>query len=55
MVGHHDNSAANRFNPNPDKDVYYGDQAWEEMMSPWFGLAVARDVDPQSLLELATP
>ena len=55
VVGHHDNSANNRFNPNPDTDVYYGDQAWEEMMSPWFGLAVATDVAPESLLELATP
>ena len=27
VVGHHDNSARNRFNPNPDTDVYYGDQA----------------------------
>ena len=24
VVGHHDNSARNRFNPNPDTDVYYG-------------------------------
>ncbi len=55
VVGHHDNSAGNRFNPNPDTDVYYGDQAWEEMMSPWFSLTVARDVDPQQLLDVATP
>jgi len=55
VVGHHDNSTNNRFNPNPDTDVYYGDQAWEEMMSPWFGLVVSTDVDPQSLLELARP
>jgi len=27
----YDNSASNRFNPNPDIDVYWGDQTWEEM------------------------
>ena len=55
IVGHHDNSAGNRFNPDPNTDVYYGDQAWEEMMSPWFGLVVEKDTDPQSLLEPVAP
>ena len=27
----YDNSGANRFNPNPDVDVFWGDQTWEEM------------------------
>jgi hypothetical protein len=27
----YDNSASNRFNPNPDMDVSWGDQTWEEM------------------------
>ena len=27
----YDNSAANRANPDPKKDVYWGDQTWEEM------------------------
>ena len=27
----YDNSASNRFNPNPDIDVSWGDQTWEEM------------------------
>ena len=53
VVGHHDNSAGNKFNPNPNKDVYYGNQAWEEMMSPWFGLVVPKDVDPKTVLKTA--
>lgn len=31
-VAHYDNSAANKFNPDPTKDVRWGDQTWEEMM-----------------------
>ncbi len=28
----YDNSPANKSNPDPSKDVYWGDQTWEEMM-----------------------
>jgi hypothetical protein len=28
----YDNSTANKSNPDPSKDVYWGDQTWEEMM-----------------------
>ena len=35
-VAHFDNSAANRFNPDPTKEVRWGDQTWEEMMIGWF-------------------
>jgi hypothetical protein len=28
----YDNSAANKANPDPTKDVWWGDQTWEEMM-----------------------
>ncbi|MFY9553429.1 MAG: cytochrome c [Blastocatellia bacterium] len=31
-VAHFDNSARNKFNPNPSKEVRWGDQMWEEMM-----------------------
>lgn len=31
-VAHYDNSAANRSNPDPKKEVLWGDQTWEEMM-----------------------
>ena len=27
----YDNSTANKANPDPKKDVYWGDQTWEEM------------------------
>ena len=38
----YDNSANNRFNPDPSKWVYYGDQSWEEMGSPNMGFLVER-------------
>ena len=31
-VAHFDNSANNKFNPDPSKEVHWGDQTWEEMM-----------------------
>jgi hypothetical protein len=34
-VAHHDNSAANKFNPDPRITVRWGDQTWEEMMIGW--------------------
>jgi len=35
-----DNSANNKFNPDPSRDVFWGEQSWEEMMSPEFGIVV---------------
>ena len=34
-VAHHDNSAGNKFNPDPSITVRWGDQTWEEMMIGW--------------------
>src|SRR5438132_5506200 len=31
-VAHYDNSTKNKSNPNPDEEVRWGDQTWEEMM-----------------------
>ena len=36
-VAHFDNSAGNKFNPDPAKEVRWGDQTWEEMMIGWYG------------------
>jgi len=32
---HFDNSAKNPANPDPNKEVTWGDQTWEEMMIGW--------------------
>ena len=39
-VAHHDNSINNKYNPDPTKAVYWGDQTWEEMMIGWFDYTV---------------
>lgn len=34
-VAHFDNSTNNKYNPDPKKEVRWGDQTWEEMMIGW--------------------
>jgi len=34
-VAHYDNSTSNKYNPDPTKEVRWGDQTWEEMMIGW--------------------
>lgn len=46
-VAHYDNSADNPANPDPKKEVRWGDQTWEEMMIGWLSCAPAESVaDP---------
>jgi hypothetical protein len=37
VIAHFDNSTQNKFNPDPAKDVRWGDQTWEEMMIGFWG------------------
>jgi hypothetical protein len=39
-VAHYDNSPNNKFNPDPSKEVKWGDQTWEEMMIGFFTYTV---------------
>ncbi len=49
---HFDNSVNNKFNPNPNKTVHYGEMTWEEMMFPFFGVVVDKDADPRKIVKL---
>jgi len=49
-TAHFDNSADNAANPDPTKDVRWGDQTWEEMMIGWFDIAVPKDMDIRDVL-----
>ncbi len=40
-VAHFDNSADNMANPDPTKEVTWGEQTWEEMMFGWFEMSFA--------------
>lgn len=42
-VAHHDNSTNNKFNPDPTKDVKWGDQTWDEMMIGWFDYTLDKE------------
>jgi len=50
VEAHFDNSPNNKFNPNPNKTVYYGEMTWEEMMFPFFGVVVDKDTDPDKIV-----
>jgi hypothetical protein len=48
-TAHHDNSSNNPFNPDPTKEVRWGDQTFEEMMIGWFDVAFDSKMDPAVL------
>jgi mono/diheme cytochrome c family protein/peroxiredoxin len=39
-TAHFDNSSDNLANPDPTKEVRWGDQTWEEMMIGWYDMAI---------------
>jgi len=47
---HFDNSPNNRLNPDPTKEVRWGDQSWEEMMVGFFDVAIPLDTDPREVV-----
>jgi hypothetical protein len=47
---HFDNSPNNRFNPDPNKEVHYGEQTWEEMMIGFFDVAVPMNTTARDLM-----
>ncbi len=46
FLAHFDNSANNKFNPDPSKTVYWGDQSWEEMNIGFIEVAFPAGSDP---------
>ena len=51
VEAHYDNSPNNKFNPNPNKTVYYGTMTWEEMMFPFFGVVVPKETNPDKIIK----
>ena len=43
LVAHFDNSDKNPYNPDPNKNVHWGDQTWEEMMIGWHDFVIKRE------------
>ncbi len=40
-IAHYDNSTSNPLNPEPNKEVRFGEQTWEEMMNGFFDIIVS--------------
>lgn len=39
-VGSYDNSSMNKWNPAPQNEVYWSEQSWDEMFSPWMDASI---------------
>jgi hypothetical protein len=49
-TAHYDNSPNNPYNPDPSKDVHYGEQSWDEMMFGFFDVSVPLNKNPMDLM-----
>jgi len=49
-TAHYDNSPNNPYNPDPTKEVHFGEQTWEEMMFGFFEVAVPLDKTAMDLM-----
>jgi len=49
-TAHYDNSANNKYNPDPSKTVYFGEQTWEEMMFGFFEVSVPMNVSAMDIM-----
>lgn len=45
----YDNSANNKSNPDPSKEVFWGDQSWSEMLFAFFDYVIPADGDPSEI------
>jgi hypothetical protein len=53
-TAYYDNSKNNPFNPDPTKEIKFGEQSWDEMMIGFFDVAVAIDKNPMDLMRKKT-
>jgi hypothetical protein len=49
-IAHYDNSANNKYNPDPNKTIWWGDQNWDEMQSGFLGLVFDVNTDADKVL-----
>ncbi|HSP66905.1 MAG TPA: hypothetical protein VLN48_04215 [Bryobacteraceae bacterium] len=54
-IAHYDNSANNKYNPDPTKNILWGDQNWDEMQSGFFGLVFDVKTDPAKVFAASGP
>ena len=51
VTAHWDNSAGNKWNPDPTATVRWGDQSWQEMLTAPMAVIVDRSIDPKTVIE----
>jgi hypothetical protein len=49
-IAHYDNSVNNKFNPDPTRTIWWGDQNWDEMQSGFLGLVFDAETDANKVL-----
>jgi hypothetical protein len=54
-IAHYDNSANNKYNPDPDKTILWGDQNWDEMQSGFIGLVLDVNTDVNKIFKSSGP
>jgi mono/diheme cytochrome c family protein len=55
-LAHYDNSANNKFNPDPTKTIYWGQQNWDEMQNCFMGFLVDPGIkEPKTLFRASGP
>jgi hypothetical protein len=54
-TAHFDNSANNKYNPDPTKVVHFGEQTWEEMMFGFFEVSVPLNVTTMDIMRGPAP
>ena len=54
-MSHYDNSAANKNNPDPTKNIRYGPQSWDEMNVGFMGILVDAKADPTKVFRRRGP
>jgi len=54
-TAYYDNSANNKYNPDPAKEVFWGDQSWDEMLAGFVDLAIPVDMNPVDLVRPKPP
>ena len=54
-ISHFDNSGANKFNPDPTKEIRWGLQNWDEMSNCFIGLVFDAKVDPKAIFRASGP
>ena len=50
MTAYYDNSPNNKYNPDPTKEIFWGEQSWEEMITGFMDFAIPVTVDPYKVL-----